>query len=60
MVQWVKDLVLSLPWLWLLLWSGFDPWPGGFPCAESSAKKKAHFKKIKIQEALNKRQNKGL
>ena len=25
--QWVKDPVLSLLWLWLLLWCGFDPWP---------------------------------
>ena len=23
----LKDLALSLPWLWLLLWRGFDPWP---------------------------------
>ena len=30
MVQQVKDLVLSLPWLRLLLWHGFDPWPGNF------------------------------
>ena len=30
-VQQVKDLVLSsLLWLWLLLWHGFDPWPGNF------------------------------
>ena len=27
----VKDLVLSLLWLWLLLWCMFDPWPGNFP-----------------------------
>ena len=26
--QWVKDPVLSLQWLWLLLWRRFDPWPG--------------------------------
>ena len=25
--QQVKDLVLSLHWLQLLLWHGFDPWP---------------------------------
>ena len=25
--QWVKDPALSLLWLWLLLWQGFDPWP---------------------------------
>ena len=24
--QWAKDLALSLPWLWSLLWQGFDPW----------------------------------
>ena len=24
---WVRDLVLSLLWLELLLWRGFDPWP---------------------------------
>ena len=26
--QWVKDPVLSLQCLRLLLWCGFDPWPG--------------------------------
>ena len=30
MSQGVKDLALSLLWLWLLLWHGFDPWPGNF------------------------------
>ena len=30
MVQQVKDLVLSLLWLWVLLWHEFDPWPGNF------------------------------
>ena len=25
-VQWVKDLVLSLQWLGLLLWCRLDPW----------------------------------
>ena len=28
--QQVKDLELSLPWLWLHLWCMFDPWPGNF------------------------------
>ena len=28
--RWVKDLVLSLLWLWSLLWHGFNPWPGNF------------------------------
>ena len=27
-VQWVKDLALSLQWLGLLLWLRFDPGPG--------------------------------
>ena len=30
MAQQVKDPALSLPWLRLLLWNGFDPWPGTF------------------------------
>ena len=29
-LQQVKDLVLSLQQLRLLLWRGFDPWPGKF------------------------------
>ena len=28
--QWVKEPALSLPWLWLQLWHGFDPWPRNF------------------------------
>ena len=28
--QQVKDPALSLLWLWLLLWCGFDPWSGKF------------------------------
>ena len=30
MAQGVKDPELSLPQLGLLLWHGFDPWPGNF------------------------------
>ena len=30
--QQVKNLVLSLLWLWLLLWYGFDPQPGTSTC----------------------------
>ena len=29
-MQWIKDLALSLQWLWLLLWQRFSPWPGNF------------------------------
>ena len=36
--QWVKDLALSLLWLGLLPWIGFDPRPKKF--ATSGAKKK--------------------
>ena len=28
--QGVMDLVLSLQWLWLLLWHRIDPWLGNF------------------------------
>ena len=35
----VKDLALSLLWLGLLLWYGFDPWPGEVPHAKGAAKK---------------------
>ena len=30
MVHQVKDLALSLQWLWSLLWLRFSPWPGSF------------------------------
>ena len=30
MVQWVKDLALSLQQLELMPWHGFDPWPRSF------------------------------
>jgi len=30
MVQWVKDLALSLQWLGFLLWCGLVLWPGNF------------------------------
>ena len=30
MAQQFKDLALSLLWVWLLLWCGFDPWPKNF------------------------------
>ena len=40
MAQRVKDLVLSLLWLWLLLWRRFDPWPGNFHMPQAWQKKK--------------------
>ena len=30
MAQWVGNLALSLLWLLIHLWHGFDPWPGSF------------------------------
>ena len=33
LAQQVKDLVLSLLWLWLQPWRGFDPWPRELPNA---------------------------
>ena len=48
MTQWIKDWGLSLQWLGLLLWCGFDPWPGNFhrPWAWQKKKKKRKEKKI--------------
>ena len=45
MAQWVKDLVLSLPWLWLLLWHRFSYWPREFPHAMDMANKKKKVKR---------------
>ena len=33
LLQWVKDLALSLQWLRSLLWCRFNPWPGELPHA---------------------------
>ena len=40
MVQGVKDLTLSLQWLMLLLWLGFDPWPSNSHMLQAWPKKK--------------------
>ena len=40
MVQWVKDLVLSLQGPGLLRWHRFDPWPGNFHMPQVQSKKK--------------------
>ena len=40
--QQVKDLMLSLQWLGLLLWHGFDPWPGNFHMPWVQPAKKIH------------------
>ena len=36
--QWVKD-PMSLPWLGLLLWQMFDPWPRELPHATGATQK---------------------
>ena len=46
MVQQVKDLVVSLQWLGLLLWSGFDPWPGNSHMPWAWLKKKKRSVKL--------------
>ena len=38
--KWVKDLALSLLWLWLQQWHRFDLWPGELLLAVNVAKKK--------------------
>ena len=40
MVQWVKNLVLSLQQLGSLLWHGFHPWPRNFHIPQAQPKKK--------------------
>ena len=45
--QQVKYLVLSLQWLWLLLWRGCDPWPRNFHMPWTRKKKK----RCKLYEA---------
>ena len=41
--QQVKDLALSLQWLGLLLWHGFDPWPVNFCMLQLWGKKKVNI-----------------
>ena len=43
MAQWVKDLALSLLWLWLLLCCRRDPWLGDFFMAQVQPKRIGQF-----------------
>ena len=44
---WLSRLrILSLPWLWLLLRCGFNPWPQEFPHATGTAKKKMALNRV--------------
>ena len=51
----VKDPVLSLLWLWLQLWCGFNPWPRNFymPWAWPKKKKKNTKPKTKPLMPVN-------
>ena len=42
MVQWVKDLALSLRWHGSLLWHKFHPWARNFPMLWAWPKKKEY------------------
>ena len=48
MAQWIKDLAVSLQWLGLLLWHGFDPCPRNFhvPRTYPNNKKKTFKNKL--------------
>ena len=52
MVQWVKDPALSLLWLWLQLWRGFNSWPGNFRILQVWPKTFRKEKKLKIIDWL--------
>lgn len=56
MAQQVKNTALSMKWFWLLLWLGFDPWPGNFHMLWVRPKSHTHMptnnnNKIKILKA---------
>ena len=53
MVQWVKELVLSLQWLILLLWHRLDPWPRNFhiPCKQTNRQTENGCRAVFLLEA---------
>ena len=52
----VKDPAVSLQWLRLLLWWGFDLWSGNFHTPQAWQKKKKKKKKKKKNTRESKRQ----
>ena len=46
--QQVKDVALSLQWLWLLLWCGFSPQPGNLCMTPAQPTKKG--KQVKLEK----------
>ena len=55
----VKDLALVLLWLRLLLWHGFDPWPGNFQVLQVRPYQKSKREKKKEKEQAGKRRPPG-
>ena len=51
--QWVKYLVVLLQWPRLLLWCGFDPWPGNFQ--STGTEKKMNEEERNITEVTEKK-----
>ena len=52
-VEWVQDRVLSLLWLGLLLWHGFDPRSVNFPKLQAQPKKKKKKKNVRVYIHMN-------
>ena len=52
LVQWVKDLVLSMQQLGLLLWHKFDPWPRNFHMPQVWPKKKKKKERKKERKEM--------
>ena len=50
----VKDLALSQQWLGLLLWCGFNPWPGDIRMPWMWSKKKKSLQTINAGEGTEK------
>ena len=54
-VQRIKDLALSLPWIESLLWCWFNPWPENF-CTVKEKKRRKGKKERKEKKKENRRQ----
>ena len=56
-VQWVKDLALSLQKLRSLLWHGFIPWPKNFHMPQALKKKKKKKKEREREKKWKQKKN---
>jgi len=52
MAQLVKDLTLSLMWLWLQLCQGFNRWPANFCWCNQKKKKKKEKNEISLNQSF--------